>query len=199
MKQKIQNILFLFLLGTMGAKAQGPVITSEGVNLKVGDVLRLQNAISISTIPSLSGANNVWDFSNLKDSGNAEIVSFISPKGLPYSDSFPTSNIAMTDSGWVEFDQADSNGYGEVGYYSWDTITGLEKSFERFKPRLPFFVFPLSINTNYTDSIQEYYRSGTFEYNYSGADTIKGIGYGTLKLPNATYDSVLCIYHFGWH
>ena len=37
MKQKLQNILFLFIWGTIGAKAQGPVITAAGCNPKIGE------------------------------------------------------------------------------------------------------------------------------------------------------------------
>ena len=81
MKQKLQNIFFLFLLGTIGAKAQGPVITATGFNPQIGDSYKMQSTQRISTVVDLYGANKLWDFSSIKDSGLAKIFSFVSPTG----------------------------------------------------------------------------------------------------------------------
>ena len=98
MKQKLQNLFFLFLLGTIGVKAQGPVITAAGVNPVIGESFKWQYVLQSSVTPPTPGGPDVlWDYSNLKDSSINELINFISPNGLPWADSFH-ANIASTSS-----------------------------------------------------------------------------------------------------
>jgi len=209
MKQKLQNLFFLFLLGTIGAKAQGPVITAAGFNPQIGDSYKMQNTKYIKALPKLTGANLVWDFSNLIDSGVAETTSYVLPEGFPYLDSFPTTNIAClhafntstnasfyqtTDSNWLRL--------GDVFQTTNPLANSSPVQIDVLKPGSHIFIYPLTYNTNYTDS-NTYYNylygtDSTSSSNFINYDTIIGIGYGSLKLPTDTYDSVLCVY-FGYN
>ena len=97
MNQKLQNLFFLFLLGTIGVKAQ-PVITAAGFNPVIGDSYKMQETKVLDSIPKVSGKDLVWDFSNLIDSGSTSLLSFVSPKGQSGSDSFTNADITLVSS-----------------------------------------------------------------------------------------------------
>ena len=200
MKQKLQNLFFLFLLGTIGAKAQGPVITAAGFNPVIGDSYLIKYANQITKLPNLSGGDNVWDVSSLIDEGNTDTVIYVSPKGLSFLDSFPTSNIARIELGIVTFYQKDSNAWGPIGDYPLDSIVNSGENFTstRYSSRLNFMVYPMSVNTNFSDSFQYFQRSSWGQTSTSTQyDTLIGVGYGKLKIPSGNYDSVVCVYFNG--
>jgi len=199
MRQKLQNLFFLFLLGTIGAKAQGPVITAAGVNPQIGESMKFQSVKIFPSDTSFSGANKVGDFSKLIDSGSSEIYSFVSPVGLPFADSFPTATIAYEVANWVEYDQTNSTGWGEVGFYSWDTTNSNQPYINGYSPRYPLMVYPMSFGSIHTDSIQSYSANIPNNSPYTGTlyDSLIGVGYGTLKIPTGTYNNVLCVYNNG--
>ena len=197
MKQKLQNLFFLFLLGTIGAKAQGPVITGDGFNPRIGDSYKMQYAQSIFGIPNLSGGNNVWDFSNLIDSSDAYIVSFVSPIGLDAADSFPQANIAEVTHNYfldslTQYLLTSDSSLGDVGDYYPNILSG-GNELDRYTPQFKYMVYPMTVNTNYKYSYQDW--ESIANYTSNNIDSFVGIGYGTLKLPNATFDSVLCMYN----
>ena len=199
MNQKLQNLFFLFLLGTIGAKAQ-PVITAAGFNPQIGDSYKYQFTKAINLNPDFVGANKVWDFSNLVDSSSAFILSFVSPKGQPGVDSFPTSNIAefiSIDTTSVAFLKTSSTNFGQIGQYLSPTIdNGYQPDWINYTPLSTVMIYPMTFNTNYTDSLTlyDFENFGSLPEFY---DTLIGIGYGTLKLPTGTYNNVLCIYSNG--
>lgn len=203
MKQKLQNILFLFLLGTMGAKAQGPVITAVGFNPRIGYSFKIQPTYYYTFTPPKidTGANIVWDYSNMKDSGSATIYSYVSPNGLANSDSFPSANIAsvrnLTSTYTItNFYKTSDTSYDNLGGYS--VISGKQSKVGYYSPATTINKYPMSYGVLYTDSINSYSTGSSsipspFKLGIIH-DTLRAIGYGTLKLPNATYDSVVCIY-----
>ena len=198
MKLKLQNLLFLFLLGAMGAKAQGPVITASGFNPQVGDKIKWQSTTANSvTPPDLGGANRVWDYSNLKDSGNVSVINIESPIGLEYADSFPTANIAVRfDTLNIDYWQTSNKGWGDVGV---NTFNSGSISLYKINPIQNYIVFPMSYKKVYTDSISinySYYDGTSWTSNISTQyDTLIADGYGTLKLPGATYNNVLRVFN----
>ena len=199
MKLKLQNLLFLFLLGAIGAKAQGPVITASGFNPQVGDKIKWQYTHSSSvTPPEPGGANSVWDYSNLKDSGAIYVYNIVSPKGLPFADSFPTSNIAIAnDTTSIEYWQTSNKGWGSVGFYYKYTSGGID--LHKTNAIENYIVYPMSYQKVYTDSVSfnANFYDGSSWTPYSGMqyDTLIADGYGTLKLPGATFNNVLRVFN----
>ena len=200
MKLKLQNLLFLFLLGAMGVKAQGPVITAAGFNPVVGEFYsRMRVHTNSVNTPDSGGANKVWDYSNLQDSllvGG----SFISPKGFPYSDSFPTANLADTFTSVAGnfvtyFYQISDRSYGFLGSGSKNKRDS-SVQFQFSKPISKDLFFPMGYNGIYTDSFKITAGQSRRIISYGiGYDTLYVDSYGTLKLPNATYNNVLRVYH----
>ena len=197
MKLKLQNLLFLFLFGAMGAKAQ-PVITAAGFNPQVGDKIKWQYTHSSSvTPPDSGGANRIWDYSNLKDSGNVSVINIESPIGLEYADSFPTANIAVRfDTLNIDYWQTSNKGWGDVGV---NTFNSGSISLYKINPIQNYIVFPMSYKKVYTDSISinySYYDGTSWTSNISTQyDTLIADGYGTLKLPGATFNNVLRVFN----
>lgn len=201
MKQKLQNLFFLFLLGTIGAKAQGPVITADSTEPYIGENLKWQFCqIFYPSANDSGGANRVWDYSNLKDSNILEPISIISPVGLPHTDSFPTANIAIEYLQYefpnYEYDMINSSTWGGVGYV--DTVLGVDGGSggwytANFKPLYCEMHYPLTYMDTYTDSSQLLSDGGSAGTIY---DTLIADGYGTLKLPTGTYTNVLRVQHY---
>ena len=202
MKQKLQNLFFLFLLGTIGANAQGPVITAAGVNPVIGESFKVifANANSVNA-PDTGGANRVWDYSSLQDSAYATI-SVVSPKGLLFADSFPSSDLALQIAidtiREIEYDQANTTSWGFLGLVSYINVNDTNSmEVDIYNPKQNEIVYPMSYKKLYTDSLiyQDYfYTDGNLtDYDPSNLqyDTLFADGYGTLKLPNATYTNVL--------
>jgi hypothetical protein len=201
MKKNLLSILAITIFNSLIIHAQ-PVITAAGYNPKIGDKYKLQETKIISTIPILSGANLIWDFRNLIDSGSGEIISFISPLGQKGSDSFPSANIILIDSSIAlgakstskSYFQTNSSLFAQVGVIDYDSTNGNLNFYNKYVPAFPYMIYPMTFNTIYSDSCQLYYldRGGWFS-SYTIFDSLIGIGYGTLKLPNITYSNVLCV------
>ena len=173
-------IIFLLFINIIQAQ---PVITAAGLNPSIGQSFNWQNTgLNNVALPDTGGINKIWDYSHLKDSGQVLEYHFISPVGLPYTaDSFPTSNIVMwnkTDSSY-SYELINNSNWNEVGYTS---SKNLYISVNR--PPATIFNYPLSYHTTYSDNFTT--SSGNKEFNTTIVD-----GYGTLKLPNATYNNVL--------
>ena len=202
MKLKLQNLLFLFLLGAIGTKAQGPVITAEGYNPRVGDSYKFQPTYYYTfTPPNIdTGANRVWDYSNLQDSGSATVFSFISPNGLANSDSFPSATLASVRSipatyTIIYFYKTSDTSFGQLGGFN--IISGKQSKVGYLSPATTLMKYPMSYGVSYIDSVNIYNTGSSTSSLFTPGishDTLRGIGYGTLKLPNATYDSVVCMF-----
>ncbi len=177
MKQKLQNILFLFLLGTIGVKAQGPVITADGFNPVIGESYKWQKVKNVFSIPDFYGENKIWDFSNLKDSGSVTINSYVSPKGLSMADSFPLSDIALKNyDGTVSFLKISCSGIGQVGYFGFNQNHGNAPHINKDIPESPIMRYPMSLNTIYTESLVIYdVEKGVTNIDHE-SDTLIGIG-----------------------
>ena len=204
MNRFFQTLILLFIFGIAKSIAQ-PVITAAGFNPQIGDQFKIQETKIIHTIPVLSGSNSVWDFSNLKDSGAPKITKFISPANLLGKDSFPGANLATRDSSAYPYNGNTwffQNSFFTTSQQSWN-FNGVHESKNITKdnntaiwtPAQPFMVYPMYYGKSFTDSIQASYSSSDgYWSSHPQFDTLIGVGYGTLKLPTATYSNVLCVY-----
>jgi len=197
MNKKLQALVLVLIVYLMaiGANAQ-PIISDTGFNPRIGEShLWQQTNFHSSTLPNVTGPNKVWDFSNLKDTGIASIISFVPTKGVKMVDSFPTSNLVLKGTSWqsIEFDKTTSTFWGQVGYYYHDSGSSYS-NLERYTPARPYMIYPMSYNKIYTDSIIVNYIDSPYNASISTSyDTLIGVGYGTLKLPKATYNNVLLV------
>ena len=182
------NLLLCIILIGLGANAQ-PILTATG-NIPVkGDNFLVQGTYTNnSTLPKAGGTNQVWDYSNLSDSGSIGTISVVDTTGVPGASNFPTANIAWYDpiqGDYIFFNNKSSQTFGEIGeYYSSD-------SWGAFSPQVTRMAFPMSYKRTYTDSAS-FTKSSISGVTFQISDTLTADGYGTLKLPhNATFTNVL--------
>ena len=191
MKQKLQNLFFLFLLGTIGVKAQGPVITAAGFNPQIGDSYTAQFVLSNSiNLSDTGGINRIWDYTNLQDSPFVFTYNFVSPLGLLGSDSFPQASFAQkssidTSSLGYSYYQTNDKSFKILG--NCDSWSG-NVIYNKYIPGKTEMNYPTSYKDVFTDSISSY-SNGWFSNIF--LDSTYADGYGTLKLPNGTYQNVL--------
>ena len=191
MKKTLQSLfLTVCLIITVGAIAQ-PTITANGGIPVIGDKYLVQAAYSgASCAPTTSGANQVWDYSNLIDSGAISTLSMVAPTGLPGASKFPSATIAWhdpSDGSYVFCNNTINTTLGEMGVYTTATNWGV------FTPKITRLFFPMAYGNKITDTAL---FSAAISAGFDGkvTDTLFADGYGTLKLPhNATYNNILRI------
>ncbi|MDB5258702.1 MAG: hypothetical protein JWM14_3397 [Chitinophagaceae bacterium] len=182
MKKLLLSNLLLFL--SIGVFAQ-PVLTSDEM-LPYGSVLNYKFITDYSMIDVTStGANVTWDYSTVTLDGSDDLnITMVNPSSTPYASSFPNSNYAYhetqgTDEDYRYFSLTSSK-MERVGSYASSAKTYSDPQVE--------YVFPLTLNTTNNDTWdndQSSFGGGTYDLNC--------IAYGTLKLPDATYNNVLLV------
>lgn len=182
MKIKTWFVLILASIGIIfTAKAQ-PVIT-KSILPHLGDSILM--AMDTQFIqPGNSGANLVWDYSGLK----APMIStrrYVAPSATPYASSFSQSALCKTDglhsvySYWNYTDTAAFyTGFVEPSIYD-----------QTFTPTIPYYRFPIHYADAYSFTFTSLTNPGALQG--SGIYRFKADGYGQLKLPLKTVNSVL--------
>jgi hypothetical protein len=131
----------------------------------------------------------------------------LSAKGQQYADSFPSANLAIlyTTSDTfkiIDYDQTNKKKWGIVGHGLINNFTNSNFLYYN-NPMIKNIVYPMSYKRLFTDSITTYnnfYNNGKWKCFLDCTkqyDTLYADAYGTLKLPNATYDNVLRVYQSG--
>ena len=190
MKNRIYIFFALSLLASFSAFAQ-PVITAVGVTPVVCDAFKVQYATTTKhNAPTIRGANLTWDYSTILDSNFTQTSRYINPLGLglPGSDSFPNATLAAFDAtdAIVGYLNPTSSSLGMLG----EDFYGVG-SLNKFTPQRTLYFFPATYQDSFTDSFTYINPQETDGYTVEGYDTLVVDSYGTLILPNATYDSVL--------
>jgi hypothetical protein len=137
-----------------------------------------------------AGANGTWNFSGISATGTSYTYNVISPSSTPFSGSFPGATIIVSNTSFetYSFYHIDNTSYDYLGSASVNsgvtTITPFTKS-------ETFLVFPVSYNSSFSDNFS--YSFQTSGYTFSTAGTISGVAdaYGTLLLPQGTFNNVL--------
>jgi len=136
--------------------------------------------------------NQIWDFSNIADT-SSRIVNwnYTNTSTFEYDSLFPHATMGVLD----------INGSNSERYYKIDSL-GIEEvgknapgiGYQKFTKGISKLKFPLTLNSQYTDSIYGiavYLPDDTIEVN--GVSIITGDGFGELVLPYGTIDQVLRI------
>ena len=187
----IRNLTSLFLLATAGLCAQ-PTIPQ--ISLNVGDALVLDVVFPI-TAAGPGGPNAVWDFSTSAFSGAEFPYTAQTAASTPYAAQFPNATMALYGdfgfgySNYAYFDL--SNGYTEHGGIFLDSGAVQPRVFSDPKT---YFSTPLTASSSGIDSYDLLTNTAFGDLQSSGTLTWTVDGYGTLKLPNATYTNVLRVY-----
>lgn len=181
----------------------------------VGDTFYYKTA-SDTIFNVSSGANQVWDFSNLDSSGKKSAEVFMAPANASNVKDY--SNVTMVQGAYGIDKQGKLSLFQEHFYKT--TPTQIEVLGHYSKSSFKYVYnesrvdlkFPFTYNSIYKDSAKfKWYdpfdRTNPKDTNwmlskvYEGEVMVKGLGYGKLKTPYAVFDSTLLIrrtlrYHF---
>ncbi len=167
-------------------QAEGPVLTRSCVP-NIGQTISHQNLRPSGIVIRDGGANAVWDYSTLTDSGDVYSEQYLEAAGTPYHSLFPQANIAvktqLTSLSYTYFllNNDRMEAFGIASSSDTDRMTN---------PRL-ISTFPRA----YQSMLKDDYAgrvSGDPDIVYSASDSSYVDGYGTLKLPHGlTYTDVV--------
>lgn len=180
MKSLLSTIFTCFF--ALATLAQ-PSLTSDKM-LPFGSVMTLKPISDFSIIDTtIKGADVTWDFSSLSATSDPNlVVTIVDPSTTPYSSDFTNSNYAYKESPTTAYRYFNltSSKMERVGSWS----GGVLKTYS--DPQVEY-VFPLNLGVSNLDTWANSSSSFGGDYN------IYCIGYGTLKLPNATYSNALMV------
>lgn len=187
----IRTLTPLLFLATAGLFAQ-PTIPQ--ISLQVGDALVLDVVFPI-TAAGPGGPNVVWDFSTTAFSGAEFPYTAQTAASTPYAAQFPAATMALFTDMSYEF-----NGYFYFNFNGGFTELG-NVFIDNFDVQqhiptdpLTFYTTPLNISSSGSDTYSSLSETAYGDLQTSGTHTWTVDGYGTLKLPNATYTDVLRIH-----
>lgn len=158
-----------------------PVFTSSDGELQIGDAVIYH--LSNWTSAGPSGAGVTWDFSTLPDLATTSDT-IVDPASTPYPTQYPTADAAEgTYMGWGYFTQSTSD-LQSLGSANADTYVSLNDPWLRRS-------YPFTYGDTWADTFsgEGSGPSGSFTWNGSCSDTVDG--WGTLLLPNGTFQDVL--------
>lgn len=191
----MKKIAFTFAIAFMAKslQAQSPVITSANAYL-VGDETEIAWC-SNPTEPGDAGENVTWDFSNLAEI-EEQVFEYVDPASTLWDYQFPESNLC---------------GVGQDGYHSYYRVTDdflIIEGYAQFSDDSPLdtfklvyddveelIPFPLEYGDTHFDTFEGTTQALGFAVTFDGEIDFEADGYGTLILPNGTFENVIR-YHF---
>lgn len=136
-----------------------------------------------------SGANVVWNFANLVQTSETYTKQYILPEITEMGDSFPAATLAeVGNDGTTLYLLERNDTIYEIG--AWLDYNNILLKYSRPQVRR---VSPQTYLSVCTGNALYQYKYDTYPYKSGGAYTITADSYGTLVLPQATYNNVVRI------
>jgi len=180
-----QYFTILFLLSASFAMVQPKITRNE--NFPIGWKLIFRNIDPASLSTGKTGANQTWDFSSMTLLPDSTIELITDPAWTAGGKDFPDANMVeqYSDGSYVFVNKNDSENY-MVGYMG----NGVKINYPK---NILFGKRPMTYPDSFSRTYTARYSIQGLNYLYSGGGHIQTIvdGYGTLKLPGATYGNVL--------
>lgn len=168
-----------------------PTITSN-FNPTFGYTAKIVMADTMGVTEGAAGANVVYDFSSLTQVGNEITYDYILPANTPYGNKFPTATLSFlsqTTAGSAGFTylKTSATGYEILGVANADLQLVYSNS-------QIFAQYPVTYNSTFTDDFAgQGTNTGGFTTHRKGVSTSLADAWGTLKLPQGTFNNVLRI------
>lgn len=180
----MRSLLLPAFLLSAGAVTAQPTLTAATSNPVVGTSVTYY---SIAPQPAGNGGANVtWDFSGV-GAGTPGTGNYVACNAATNCSNFPGSNLVAQAGGGSAYYIADNTRLAING-----TVTPAGTVV--YANPEDWTRYPVTYNTNYTDNFTASVTS-TATVNRSGTITVTADGWGTLKLPNRTYNNVLRVKH----
>ena len=166
------------------ATAQPKISTTP----QVGNIITTEYSYTTGVTQGAMGANKMWDYSTLQDSAFSSTIKIVDAVGTPYVADFPGAQYAgsIGDTLYSYFKKEAGN----------PAILGLESSLSKFE-----YLHPL-VTLRYPFTYLDLFETSDTMYIVTPIkttskllDTLLVSGYGTLKMPEKTYNNVLQVRH----
>lgn len=181
---KTKTLLSLALLSLTGTPALQAQITITSAATFPPAGVQDSAYIATGTLPGAGGNGVTWDFSSLTLSYGA-LTKMMAPASTPYSSSFPSAthavelNITGMPGPVYDYYELTSEGYYIIAS-TYSSASPNDNYTPNTKLRIPF---PLAYGSTVVDTFQKVgYPLNSYAITYDG--------FGTLKVPGATYDQV---------
>jgi len=188
----ITSMVFVIVL-----HAQSPTLTSI-INYGIGDKQITLTADTVGIIPGPAGINQTWDFSKLmQDSAkDSSFINYVDPTKTQFTKAFPAANVA----GEISFQAGVSYTYYDMTNSAADELGNATYNSGSMTSNIVKYVNPLTqltfpVRYGYTHSTS--YNAPPFgnAAGYTvGTYIVKADAYGSMKIRNTQYDSVLRLY-----
>lgn len=158
-------------------------------NFKEGTVLVFQNCETDVFETENTGKNTIWNYSDLKKLDKITTQWIVAPNGINETIDYPeTTLVERYSDGKYVFLKEDKSKTYLLGFVD-------EKSKVQIKYPKPVLIAnrPFSYNKKITEPYTSSYSVNGMDFLGKGTVTIEADGFGTLILPNKTYDKVLRI------
>jgi len=213
MKTKLTLISIL-----SGLNLLGQTITYTNFSNSLTNVLSVNIADNNSfnaILKTTTGAGVTWNAAGLTVQSGTPLVnlSYSAPSSTPYASLYPNSNYCLYDSALTtfigyEYDNFNSDSISKWGSYEPST------AHEIYQDPDKHLIFPFNYGQSFTDNYAKtnYSNSTTISSYQTGSRTVTFNGYGTLILPQGTFQNVALIsevrtnslgpdsaYRYTWH
>jgi hypothetical protein len=174
--------LTMLMLAIIHSIVWGQPTIDNAENFTIGTILKFQISNPTGVTAGNPGANQTWNFSNLIATPDTITEWMVSPSSTSQGYLFPTANQVekYSDGRFVYVNKTVSENY-IVGFV--DTTASYPPTF--YTDPMLFAKRPLNFRTIVTDTFRIAGSSGI------GIVTLNPDAYGTLILPNGTYNNVL--------
>lgn len=167
-----------------------PIITNN-CNPEPGDIIEHAWLSGDQPVPE-EGENVVWDYSGYEIGGDIT-YNFGQPSNFSNHEMYPEADVAWNNFGTDQFyEQTDDSFFARLGH----TRSG--GTYHDYDVSSKYCYFPFQ----YGDSVEQYYTGQVYNgvttelFDVDKYDLVEAVGYGTLILPNQTFEDVLLVKKF---
>jgi hypothetical protein len=157
-------------------------------NPVLGDIYTKCLADTNGIQPGPAGANQTWDFSNLQISTVKSIVKYVDPTTTTYGSKFPSATLAAEENLPIKnYIYMTTSANDIIIKGTADTLYQPDYSLNNHI----YITYPFSYDSVLSDTYLGTFTIAGTPLSRNGTWSLKGDGYGTLKLPSGTYNNVL--------
>ena len=182
-KMKMRFTLAVALLCPMFLMAQ-PTITRDWIGTS-GDEISVLFTVEVPDAGTV-GADRSWDFSTVTPDTIRFDYQYVDADTTPFFDSYPTSNScqSLSDFGFYQYYEIDDDAWEYLG----NAFSSILQIFQDTKTIL---MFPMNFEDTFSDEFASTLSAFTVIKYGTGNINVTADAYGTVILPQGTFDDVM--------
>lgn len=183
-EMNMKKVLILFII-LINFPVNAQFIITSDYNPQVGDIHTLKNADEGEIEPGPSGANQFWNFSNIKPGYDSISTYYVLKCTTPYGNRFDSANIASyTGEYSFNYYNTNTNNFQFLGTGDTNRVIVLSD------PAI-LMQYPFAYGNTFTDNFGASTNIGLFIVKKSGIRSVIADSYGTISLPSGLSNNVM--------